>query len=154
MCIIIFIPRRMRHRVMVVVLSVSVSVTTKSAAYSYLISTSKTKFHRVLYGVFKVFVMWLLLKMLRSRVLASFAGHHCLYGELSMDNGDTNDLFSTRRVCMVSHRSNKTTCMHACNVHSCGYSWYYACNIDILGPMCKQVWRCNSYTAHTVVPRV
>jgi hypothetical protein len=32
-----------------------------------------------------------------------------LPGELSMDNGDSNDFFSIRRVCMVSHRSNKTT---------------------------------------------
>ncbi len=70
----------MQHRVTVVVLSVCVClfVTTKSAAY--LISTLKTKFHRILYGVFKVFVMWLSLKMLRSRVLASFAGHcHLLH---------------------------------------------------------------------------
>ena len=64
---------------MVVVLSVCVcvcmcvclSVTTKSAAY--LVCTSKTRCHRVLYGVFKVFVVWLLLKMLRSKVLVSFA---------------------------------------------------------------------------------
>jgi hypothetical protein len=32
-----------------------------------------------------------------------------LPGELSMDNGDSNDFFSTQGLCMVSHRSNKTT---------------------------------------------
>jgi hypothetical protein len=45
---------------------------------AYLISTSKTKFHGVIYGVFKVFVVWHSLKPLCSRVLASFAGHRCL----------------------------------------------------------------------------
>ena len=33
----------------------------------------KTRCHRVLYGVLKVFVMWLSLKTLRSNVLASIA---------------------------------------------------------------------------------
>ena len=77
-------PRRMRRRVTVVVLcvcvsvclSVCLSVTTKSAAY--LIFTPQTKFYRVLYGVFNVFTVWLFLKMLRSRVMASFAGHRFL----------------------------------------------------------------------------
>jgi hypothetical protein len=39
---------------------VCLSVTTKSAAY--LTSALKTKSYRVIYGVFKVFVVWLLLK--------------------------------------------------------------------------------------------
>ena len=73
-------PRRMRRRVTVVVLCVCVSVcqsvTTKSAAY--LVSTSQTKFYRVLYGVFNVFAVWLFLKTLCSRVIASFAGHRFL----------------------------------------------------------------------------
>ena len=77
-------PWRMHRRVTVVILSLCVcvcvcvclSVITKSAAY--LVCTSKTRCHRVLYGVFKVFVMWLSLKTLRSRVLASFADCHCL----------------------------------------------------------------------------
>ena len=50
--------------------------TTKSA--TYLVYTPKTRYHRVLYGVFKVFFMWLQLKMLHSKVLASFAHCHCL----------------------------------------------------------------------------
>ena len=61
---------------MCVYLSVCLSVTTKSAAY--LIFTLKTKFYRVLYDVFKVFIVWLSLKTLRSRVLGSFAGHRRL----------------------------------------------------------------------------
>ena len=40
----------------------------------YLIYASK-KCRRVLCDVFKVLVVWLLLKMLRSTVLVSFAGH-------------------------------------------------------------------------------
>ena len=38
----------------------------------------KVRCHRVLYGIFKVSVIWLSLKMLRSNVLASFVDHHCL----------------------------------------------------------------------------
>ena len=69
----------MHHRVMLVVLSVCVcvSVTTKSAAY--LVYTSKAKCHRVLYSVFKIFVLWLSLKTLRLKVLESFTDYHCLH---------------------------------------------------------------------------
>ena len=64
------------HSVCVCVcLSVCLSVTTKSA--TYLVCTSKLQCHRVLCGVFKVFVVWLLLKTLCSEVLASFAEHNC-----------------------------------------------------------------------------
>ncbi len=70
----------MRHRVTVVIcsicLSVCVSVTVRSTAY--LIFTSKTKLHRVLYGVLKVFIVWLSLITLHLRVLKSFAGHRRL----------------------------------------------------------------------------
>jgi hypothetical protein len=59
-----------------VCLSVCVSVTTRSAAY--FIFMSKTKFCRGLYDVLKVFIMWLSVKTLHSRVLASFAGHRRL----------------------------------------------------------------------------
>jgi hypothetical protein len=52
---------------------VCLSVTIKSV--TYLVYTWETRFHRVLYGVFKVSVMWLSLKMLRSRLMVSFAGH-------------------------------------------------------------------------------
>jgi hypothetical protein len=75
----------MRRKVTVVVLCVCLSVTTKSC--TYLVYTWETRCHRVLYGVFKVFVVWLSLKTLRSRVMASFAGHRCFLapcGELSM----------------------------------------------------------------------
>ena len=57
-----------------VCVSVCLSVTTKSA--TYLVYTWKTRYHRVLYGVFKDFVVSLSLKTLHSRVMASFAGHH------------------------------------------------------------------------------
>ena len=61
-------PRRMRRRVTVVILCVCVSVTMLAA--TYLVYTSQVRFRRVLYGIFKVLVVWLSLKMLRSRVLA------------------------------------------------------------------------------------
>jgi hypothetical protein len=72
----------MRRKVTVVILSVCLSFTTKYA--TYLVYTWKTRCHRVLYGVFKVFVVWLSLKMLRSRVMASFADFLAPWGELSM----------------------------------------------------------------------
>ena len=62
--------------IVVLSLYVCVSVTTKSAAY--LIYMSKTRYHRVLYGIFKVFVMWLSLKTLCLKVQASFADCHYL----------------------------------------------------------------------------
>ena len=51
---------------------ICLSATTKSA--TYLIYMLKTRCHRVLYGVFKIFVAWLSLKTFCSS-LASFAGH-------------------------------------------------------------------------------
>lgn len=62
-------PRHMRSRVTIIVLSVCLSNTTKSAAY--LVCTSNTMGCRILYDVFKDFVMWLSLKTLYSRVLSS-----------------------------------------------------------------------------------
>ena len=53
-------------------------ITITMLATTYLIYMSKIQCYRVLYGVFKVFVVWLLLKMFRSKVLASFADHDCL----------------------------------------------------------------------------
>ena len=68
----------MRRRVTVVVLcvcvcvcvcvSVCLSVTTLAA--TYLVYTSQVRCHRVVYGVFKILVVWLSLKTLRSKVLA------------------------------------------------------------------------------------
>ena len=55
-----------------VCVSVCLSVTTKSA--TYLVYTSKFRCHRVLYDVFKVFVVWLLLKTPRSKLF----WHHLL----------------------------------------------------------------------------
>ena len=55
----------------------------------------------VLYGVFKVFIVWLSLKTLLSRVLVSSAGHHpssLLPGELSMDKRNSDGFFSTQKV--------------------------------------------------------
>ena len=68
-------------------LSVCVSVTTKSAAY--LIYASGTRCHRVLYGVFKVFIVMVLFKTCRSRVQTSFAGHRH-HDKLSIDKRDSN----------------------------------------------------------------
>ena len=108
-------PQRMRRRVTVVVLCVCVcvclSVTTKSAAY--LVFTSQTKFYRVLYGVFNVFTVWLSLKTLCLRVLASFFGHCCLNsslpGKLLTAKQASDDFFSTWKVYMVGYRPNNTT---------------------------------------------
>ena len=75
-------PRCTCCRVMVVILCVCIylAVATKSATYLiYNIVMSKIKCHGVLHGVFNVFVVWLLLKMFRSRVLLSFTNHHCLH---------------------------------------------------------------------------
>ena len=75
---------------------------------AYLVYTLKVRCHRVLYGVFKVFIVWLSLKMLCSKVLVSFADHHLppsLRDNLSMDKRDSNGFFSTRRVCTVSDSS-------------------------------------------------
>ena len=52
----------------VVVLSVCLSVTTLAAAY--LVIKSQVKCRRVLYGVFDRCIVWTLLKILRSKVLA------------------------------------------------------------------------------------
>ena len=62
------------HRRVTVVMCLSVT----TLAATYLVYTSQVWFRRVLYGVFKVLVVWLSLKTLRSRVLASFADHRRL----------------------------------------------------------------------------
>ena len=51
---------------------------------TYHIYTSQVRCHRVVYGVFKTLVMWLLLKTLCSTVLVWFSDHHCLPGFLMM----------------------------------------------------------------------
>ena len=63
----------MQSRVTVVVPCVHLFVT--MMATTYLLYTLKIRCHRVLYGVFKVFFVWLSLKPLCSKVLASFADH-------------------------------------------------------------------------------
>ena len=66
----------------------------------------------VLYGVFKVFVVWLSLKTLRSKALASFADHYylpCSCYELLMDKRDSNSFLLKQRVYTVSNRSYDTT---------------------------------------------
>ena len=98
-------PQCKRRRVTVVILSVCLSVTTKSAVY--LVYMSKTRCHRVLYGNFKVFVVWLSLQMLHSKVMASFA-IPLLPDELLMDRRDSDDFFSTWRVCTVSDNTYNT----------------------------------------------
>ena len=68
----------MRRRVTEVVLCVCICLSVTTLATTYLVYTSKVQCCRVLYGVFKVFVVRLSLKTLRSKVLASFADHDCL----------------------------------------------------------------------------
>ena len=112
------------------------SVTTKSAAYlifitraypvgvkgaqanSYNLLISNKELllakanNKLLYGVFKDFVMWLLLKMLcslSSGIICSSLPPSSLPGELLMDKQDSDGYFLIQIVCMVSNRSNKTT---------------------------------------------
>ena len=75
----VFNPRRTRRRVTVLGLCVSVSVclSVTMLAATYLVCKSQMKCHMVLYGVFNTCIVWILLKTLRSKVLASFAVHNC-----------------------------------------------------------------------------
>ena len=43
-------------------------------AATYLVYMSEVRFHRGVYGVFKILVVWLLLKMLRSKSLGCLPG--------------------------------------------------------------------------------
>ena len=58
-------------RGMVVVLCICLFVTMLAATYLVYTCRSKTRCRRVLYGIFKIFTVWLSLKTLRSRVLVS-----------------------------------------------------------------------------------
>ena len=49
-------------------------------AATYLVYTSQVRFHRVIYAVIKVLVVWLSLKTLCSKVLTWFSDHNCLAG--------------------------------------------------------------------------
>ena len=89
---------------------VCLSVTTKSA--TYLIYTWKARYLRVLYGALKVFVMWLSLKMLRSRVMVSFAGHHRFLtpcGELAIFPSTKGTTMASFQLEEYSDRYNNTT---------------------------------------------
>ena len=104
--------------------------TTKSA--TYLVYTSKTKCHRVLYDVFKVFVVWLSLKTLCSRVLASFAGHHRLPCSPVTSRW-------TKETAVTSFQHEECACLaiapiirptyHSSELTNCQASWFSAlCN--------------------------
>ena len=58
--------------------SVCVYLSVTTLATTYHVYTLKVRCRRVLCGIFKVFVVWVSLKMLRSEVMASFADHCCL----------------------------------------------------------------------------
>ena len=60
----------------VVVLYVCLSVT--KLAVSYFIYASEVSYRTVVHGIFKLSIVWRLLKMLRSPVMASFADLHSL----------------------------------------------------------------------------
>ena len=49
--------------------SVCVCLSVTMLAATYPVYTSQVRCHRVVYGIFKISVVWLLLKMLRSNVL-------------------------------------------------------------------------------------
>ena len=66
-------PRCMLRRVTVVVcVCVCKCLSVTMLAATYLVFTSKMRRLRVLYGVFPIFNLWILLKMLCSKVLVSF----------------------------------------------------------------------------------
>jgi len=73
----------MRRRVTVVVLCVCLS----ASSYIPCLYT-QVRCHSVVYGVFKILVAWLLLKMLRSKVLVWLSDYHCLPGIMMMDKSD------------------------------------------------------------------
>ena len=79
--------------------SVCLSVTMLAA--TYLVYTSKTRCHKDLYGIkfFKGYTIWLLLKILRSKVLVSFTGHHCLHCALPKQKRQQWLLFNSKGVC-------------------------------------------------------
>ena len=107
----IFNPRCMRRRVTVVVLSVCasvcLSVTTKSA--TYLVYTSKTRCHRILYGRFcrVAFAENALFKSYG--VIYWSLPPSLLPNDVSIDKRDSNNFFSTQRVCVSSDSSKNTT---------------------------------------------
>ena len=55
-----------------------VMVVVLCSSAGFYIHTSSIRFHRVLYGVFKICIAWLSSKILCSKVLAAFADHLCL----------------------------------------------------------------------------
>ena len=75
--------------------------------------------HRVLYGVFKVFVVWLSLKMLCSRVLPPFVGHRHLPCSPMTSRWTKETTITMRRVCMSSNITCtcKLGCAIDCSVH-------------------------------------
>ena len=107
-----------------VCLSVCLSVTMKSA--TYLIYSPRARYLRVLYGVLKVFVVWLLLKTLRSRVMTSFAGHHRFVapcGELSMFISTKGTTMASFKLEVYSDRSNNTTGSSLILAHRADTDW-------------------------------
>ena len=110
----------MRYKVTVVVLCVS--VTTKSA--TYLIYTPNARYLRVLYSALKVYVVWLLLKTLRLRVMASFDGHRRFLapcGELFMFPSTKGTTMASFQLEMYSDRSNNTTGSSLILAHRAGH---------------------------------
>ena len=70
----------MRVTVVVLCVSVCVCVCVSVAALpaTYLVSMSQTRCCKVAYRILIISIVWIYLKTLRSRVLASFAGRHHL----------------------------------------------------------------------------
>ena len=86
------------------------SVTT--LATTYLVYMSNVRCHKVLYGVFKVYDMWLSLKTLHSKVLASFADHNCLSRFLMTSQWIEETAmasFQQKLICRSSDNSYNTT---------------------------------------------
>ena len=78
-------PQRMREGYcscsLCVYVCICVSIT--KLAVTYLVYTLKTRCHYASHGIFKICIVWILLKTLCSKVLATFANHHCLLRFLS-----------------------------------------------------------------------
>ena len=72
-----------------VILCVCVCVSVTMLAATYLFYMLKTR----LFGSFKIYIVWILLKMLCLKVLATFADHRCLLRFVSSSRSTRDDYF-------------------------------------------------------------
>ena len=94
-------------------ISCSVCLSVTALAVTYLVFfKSQVRCYKVLYGVSKVCIVWISLKMLHFPVLVSFAFSHCLHYKFliyNMNNRDSNGFFSRKLVRRSSDSSYNLT---------------------------------------------